>query len=255
MDSLATAFPEGRASATTGRYTRFRYRRSETCFDRAVRYRGISIATAVEEEAARAFIAGCYDYFRSPLPYGNPSVIAGSSMKLESLNKRAAPNLSGRQVSGRCLCGAVKLEIDFPAFWAWHDHSTASRRAHGAAYATYIGCWRSTPAWRRADEASLASRMRRRSRPEASAPGAARRCSTSASARRTWSISRGHSSPAVPAASPAITWPVKGWTVMVNGICNGWRMEDVWLDKQPVAARPRRDGGGDTDTGAISCLR
>ena len=63
-------------------------------------------------------------------------------MKLESLNKRAAPNLSGRQVSGRCLCGAVKLEIDFPAFWAWHDHSTASRPAHGAAYATYIGCWR-----------------------------------------------------------------------------------------------------------------
>ena len=25
---------------------------------------------------------------------------------------------------------------------AWHDHSAASRRAHGAAYATYIGCWR-----------------------------------------------------------------------------------------------------------------
>ena len=24
---------------------------------------------------------------------------------------------------------------------------------------------------------------------------------------------------------------VKGWTVMVNGIFNGWRMEDVWLDK------------------------
>jgi len=36
----------------------------------------------------------------------------------------------------------VELEIDFPAFWAWHDHSAASRRAHGAAYATYIGCWR-----------------------------------------------------------------------------------------------------------------
>ena len=24
---------------------------------------------------------------------------------------------------------------------------------------------------------------------------------------------------------------VKGVTVMVNGIYNGWRMEDVWLDK------------------------
>src|SRR6516165_853298 len=63
-------------------------------------------------------------------------------MKLERVSQRAAANVSGRQVSGRCLCGAVELEIDFPAFWAWHDHSEASRRAHGAAYATYIGCWR-----------------------------------------------------------------------------------------------------------------
>ena len=45
-------------------------------------------------------------------------------------------------VAGQCLCGAVKFEIDYPAFWAWHDHSAASRRAHGAAYATYVGSWR-----------------------------------------------------------------------------------------------------------------
>jgi hypothetical protein len=45
--------------------------------------------------------------------------------------------------SGRCLCGKVQVEITIPAFWAWHDHSRASRRAHGAAYATYVGCWRS----------------------------------------------------------------------------------------------------------------
>jgi hypothetical protein len=63
-------------------------------------------------------------------------------MKLERLSERAALNRSGRHVSGRCLCGAVELKIDFPAFWAWHDHSEASRLAHGAAYATYIGCWR-----------------------------------------------------------------------------------------------------------------
>ena len=63
-------------------------------------------------------------------------------MKSESLTGRAASNLSGRHVSGGYLCGAVELEIDFPAFWAWHDHSAASRRVHGAAYATYIGCWR-----------------------------------------------------------------------------------------------------------------
>jgi len=43
----------------------------------------------------------------------------------------------------QCACGKVAIEIDYPAFWAWHDHSRASRRAHAAAYATYVGCWRS----------------------------------------------------------------------------------------------------------------
>jgi light-regulated signal transduction histidine kinase (bacteriophytochrome) len=41
------------------------------------------------------------------------------------------------------LCGKVQVEISIPAFWAWHDHSRASRPVHGAAYATYVGCWRS----------------------------------------------------------------------------------------------------------------
>lgn len=45
-------------------------------------------------------------------------------------------------VCGRCLCGAVEIAFKYPAFWAWHDHSEASRRAHGAAYATYVGVWR-----------------------------------------------------------------------------------------------------------------
>ena len=45
-------------------------------------------------------------------------------------------------VQGQCLCGAIHFEIDFPARWAWHDHSSASRQAHGAAYATYVGSWR-----------------------------------------------------------------------------------------------------------------
>src|SRR5947207_8086151 len=44
--------------------------------------------------------------------------------------------------SGQCLCGKIAFEIDVPARWAWHDHSAASRRAHGAAYATYVGSWR-----------------------------------------------------------------------------------------------------------------
>lgn len=42
------------------------------------------------------------------------------------------------------VCAArVALEISVPARWAWHDHSEDSRRAHGAAYATYVGCYRS----------------------------------------------------------------------------------------------------------------
>jgi hypothetical protein len=45
-------------------------------------------------------------------------------------------------VAGRCLCGVVRFEIDYPAFWAWHDHTRASRLAHGAVYATYVGVWR-----------------------------------------------------------------------------------------------------------------
>src|SRR3954454_11921511 len=44
--------------------------------------------------------------------------------------------------TGQCLCGGVTFESDTAARWAWHDHSAASRRAHGAAYATYVGSWR-----------------------------------------------------------------------------------------------------------------
>jgi hypothetical protein len=53
------------------------------------------------------------------------------------------PRVFKTAVPGECLCGRVRLEIDFPARWAWHDHSAASRQAHGAAYATYVGSWRS----------------------------------------------------------------------------------------------------------------
>jgi hypothetical protein len=49
----------------------------------------------------------------------------------------------GLTAAGQCLCGRVRVEIDVPARWAWHDHSVASRLAHGAAYATYVGSWRS----------------------------------------------------------------------------------------------------------------
>jgi hypothetical protein len=59
--------------------------------------------------------------------------------------KKSAPKMRPERptTTGQCLCGAVVLEIDVPVFWAWHDHSTASRLAHGAVYATYVGAWRS----------------------------------------------------------------------------------------------------------------
>ncbi len=41
-----------------------------------------------------------------------------------------------------CLCASVRMQIEVPARWAWHDHSRASRLAHGAVYATYVGSWR-----------------------------------------------------------------------------------------------------------------
>lgn len=50
---------------------------------------------------------------------------------------------SAEQSIGRCACGEVRLEIDVPARWAWHDHSEATRRAQGCAYATYVGSYRS----------------------------------------------------------------------------------------------------------------
>ena len=63
-------------------------------------------------------------------------------MRRTTLSGKSA-KASEIQAEGRCVCGAVRLEIDVPAVWAWHDHSQASRHAQGAAYATYVGSWRS----------------------------------------------------------------------------------------------------------------
>ena len=50
---------------------------------------------------------------------------------------------SAVQAKAACVCGGVRMEIDVPAVWAWHDHSEASRRATGCGYATYVGSWKS----------------------------------------------------------------------------------------------------------------
>ena len=58
---------------------------------------------------------------------------------MNTKQKGIAPGIA----RGRCLCGKVQVEIGVPARWAWHDHSARSRHAHAAAYATYVGSWRS----------------------------------------------------------------------------------------------------------------
>jgi hypothetical protein len=60
-----------------------------------------------------------------------------------SAGRQKTGKLSVPHATGECVCGEVRLEIDYPAFWAWHDHSDASRHAQGCAYATYVGSWRS----------------------------------------------------------------------------------------------------------------
>jgi hypothetical protein len=75
---------------------------------------------------------------RAPRPIRKEAAMSKEPGKLGK-KERSAPR--GR-AEGACLCGAVAFEIDVPAQWAWHDHSSATRRAHGAAYATYVGSWR-----------------------------------------------------------------------------------------------------------------
>lgn len=44
-----------------------------------------------------------------------------------------------KRVSGGCLCGAVRFEIDLPSKWCAHCHCSMCRRAHGAGYVTWVG--------------------------------------------------------------------------------------------------------------------
>ena len=61
----------------------------------------------------------------------------------KSAARKAKKSAERTNVEGRCVCGDVVIALAFPAFWAWHDHSSATRHAHGAAYATYVGTWKS----------------------------------------------------------------------------------------------------------------
>lgn len=40
---------------------------------------------------------------------------------------------------GQCLCGVTRFEFDLPTKWVAHCHCTMCRRAHGAAFVTWVG--------------------------------------------------------------------------------------------------------------------
>jgi hypothetical protein len=41
--------------------------------------------------------------------------------------------------TGSCLCGAVRFDAELPSKWVAHCHCTLCRRAHGAAFVTWVG--------------------------------------------------------------------------------------------------------------------
>lgn len=44
-----------------------------------------------------------------------------------------------KDFSGFCLCGAVQFTFGPPSLWCAHCHCSLCRRAHGAAFVTWIG--------------------------------------------------------------------------------------------------------------------
>ena len=40
---------------------------------------------------------------------------------------------------GTCLCGDVRFDLTYPSRWVAHCHCSLCRRAHGAAFVTWIG--------------------------------------------------------------------------------------------------------------------
>ena len=42
-------------------------------------------------------------------------------------------------VKGSCLCGEVQFRIEFPTKWCAHCHCELCRRAHSAAFVTWVG--------------------------------------------------------------------------------------------------------------------
>ena len=49
------------------------------------------------------------------------------------------PDANGPEPGG-CLCGAVRFAARMPALWVAHCYCSRCRRAHGAAFVTWVGC-------------------------------------------------------------------------------------------------------------------
>jgi hypothetical protein len=47
--------------------------------------------------------------------------------------------MSSTTASGACLCGRLAFEITLPTKWVGHCHCSMCRRAHGAAFVTWVG--------------------------------------------------------------------------------------------------------------------
>ncbi|HVS14806.1 MAG TPA: GFA family protein [Thermoanaerobaculia bacterium] len=67
--------------------------------------------------------------------------------------------------SGGCSCGAVRFAAHAPSLWCAHCHCSMCRRAHGAAFVTWVGL---------AEERSRIDDRRGALRWHASSPGAER---------------------------------------------------------------------------------
>jgi len=47
--------------------------------------------------------------------------------------------MSRKREKGSCLCGGVVFEVAFPSRFCSHCHCSNCRKAHGAAFVTYLG--------------------------------------------------------------------------------------------------------------------
>lgn len=45
----------------------------------------------------------------------------------------------GEAIPGACLCGALQFRVHPPTKWCAHCHCSLCRRAHGAAFVTWVG--------------------------------------------------------------------------------------------------------------------